>query len=384
MRAPKPQLPVVVMFAVTGLVSATWAARIPATQQRLGLSDAGLGLMVLSIEGGALLGLPAGGVLVSRRGSRWSLRLGFAVYPAMLAALAVAPSLAWLSGALVIWAAANSVIDVAMNAAGVELEQRLHRRMLSRLHGGQSGGLLAGALAATAASATRIPLAVHFGVVAVTGAIAALAATGWLPGGRDSTRAATLTWPDRRLLRLGAVAFCAFGIDGSATSWAAVDLRTEHHASAALAAAGYTLFTVAMVLSRLFGDRIMTRFTPVLIVRAGGVIAGGGAIAVVISPSAAVAVTGWVITGTGLAVLAPTVLGAAPRAAASSTPAAAIAAVTTLGYLGSFTGPPVIGALAGLAGLSAALSLLPAAAVLAAILASSALPAGLTSQGTGA
>jgi hypothetical protein len=78
---------------------------------------------------------------------------------------------------------------------------------------------------------------------------------------------------------------------------------------------------------------------------------------------------GWVVTGAGLAVLAPTVLGAALGHAPNTSPAAAIASVTTLGYLGSFTGPPVIGGLAGAVGLSAALGLLAAAAGLAALLA---------------
>jgi hypothetical protein len=51
------------------------------------------------------------------------------------------------------------------------------------------------------------------------------------------------------------------------------------------------------------------------------------------------------------------VLGAAPAAGGGS-PAAAIAAVTTVGYLGSFTGPPLVGALAEAGSLSAALGLL--------------------------
>ena len=57
--------------------------------------------------------------------------------------LAVAPSFGWLAALLVVWAAANSVIDVAMNAAGVELEERAGRPLLSRLHASQSGGLVA-------------------------------------------------------------------------------------------------------------------------------------------------------------------------------------------------------------------------------------------------
>jgi hypothetical protein len=51
----------------------------------------------------------------------------------------------------------------------------------------------------------------------------------------------------------------------------------------------------------------------------------------------------------------------------------AVAAVTTLGYLGSFTGPPLVGAMAELTGLSAALALLVAAALVPVLLAGRAL-----------
>jgi hypothetical protein len=74
------------------------------------------------------------------------------------------------------------------------------------------------------------------------------------------------------------------------------------------------------------------------------------------------------VVGAGLAAIAPTVLGAAP--AVSAAPAGvAIAAATTVGYLGSFTGPPLIGALAQLSSVSTALSLLVIAAAATALLA---------------
>jgi hypothetical protein len=47
----------------------------------------------------------------------------------------------------------------------------------------------------------------------------------------------------------------------------------------------------------------------------------------------------------------------------------AIAAVTTVGYLGSFTGPPAVGALAEISDLSTALGLLVLAGAVAALLA---------------
>jgi hypothetical protein len=64
-----------VVFFVTGFVVAAWATRIPAVQERLGLSPASFALAVLGLEGGALAGLPAGGALVARLGSRPCLRV---------------------------------------------------------------------------------------------------------------------------------------------------------------------------------------------------------------------------------------------------------------------------------------------------------------------
>ena len=70
------------MFFATGGVFAAWAARVPAFQDELALSPGELALAILGIEGGAVAGLPLGGALATRIGSRRSLRLGFAVYAA--------------------------------------------------------------------------------------------------------------------------------------------------------------------------------------------------------------------------------------------------------------------------------------------------------------
>jgi hypothetical protein len=65
----------------------------------------------------------------------------------------------------------------------------------------------------------------------------------------------------------------------------------------------------------------------------------------------------------GLACVMPAVIGAAPAVAGVPAPAA-IAAVTTIAYLGSFTGPPLVGALAEAANLSTALGVLVAGSLL--------------------
>ncbi|MFW3170518.1 hypothetical protein [Geodermatophilus sp. CPCC 206100] len=78
------------------------------------------------------------------------------------------------------------------------------------------------------------------------------------------------------------------------------------------------------------------------------------------------------LAGLALAPLAPTVLGAAPGAGLAPAPAA-IAVVTTIGYLGSFTGPPLIGVLAERRSLAPALGLVVVAAGAAWLLAPAAL-----------
>jgi MFS family permease len=360
------------VFFVTGFVVAAWSTRIPAVQQHLGLSPGGLAVAVLGLEGGALVGLPAGAALVARLGSRTSLRLAFAVYPTVLPAVALAPGLGWLAAALAVMAAANSVIDVAMNAQGVELERRYRRPILSGLHAAHPFGMLAGGLGGTAAAASDLAVVPHFCLAGGAGLIAGLAATRWLVAEPGRPRRRLLARPGGRLLLCGVIAFCAFLLDGTANNWSAAQLHGERGAGPALAAAGFSAFTAALALVRLAGDRLVARLGRLRVVRASGLVAAAGGATVVAGHSVALGLAGWATLGAGLATMAPAILGATPAVSRAPLPVA-IAAVTTLGYLGSFTGPPLVGALAEVTGLSAALGLLVAAAVVPVLLAGRAL-----------
>jgi MFS family permease len=361
------------LFAVTGLLAATWASRMPAVQDRLELSPGGLAVVVLGLEGGALAGLPVGAALVGRLGSRGALSVAVPVFAPGLVAAALAPTLGWLVAAVAIWAAANSVVDVALNAQGVELEARAGRPVLSGLHSGQGAGLLCGAAAGTAAAALDLPLPVHAAVVGVAGLLVALPVTAALV--REPRRAAARgprTRPHRRLAPLGAVAFCVFLLDGAATTWLAVHLRSAHDTGAGPAAAGYLGFAAALVLGRLAGDRLTARTSRRAVVRGCALGTAAGVACAVLAPGVVGAVAGWVLTGLALGPLAPTVLGAAPAIGGASAPRA-LAAVTTVGYLGSFSGPPVVGLLAERWDLPGALLLLVVAGLVAAGLSSAAL-----------
>jgi MFS family permease len=108
-----------IVFFVAGAMLASFAARAPALQARFELTDGALGLAFACLEAGAIVGLPLGGALCARAGSRTALRLGFVVYPCGLAGIAWSPFVT-----LAVCAIGTSIVDVAMNIQGVELERR--------------------------------------------------------------------------------------------------------------------------------------------------------------------------------------------------------------------------------------------------------------------
>jgi predicted MFS family arabinose efflux permease len=371
---------VALTFLLTGVVFGSWSARLPAIKQALDLGDGGLGVAFMGLNAGAVVGLQLGGALVPMTGSRTALRVALPLYAAALAGPALAGDLVTLTAALFALAAVNSVVDVAMNAHGVVVERGYRRPVMSSFHAmyslGGTGGAALGALAA-AGGLGRAP---HFLAVAAVGAAVAVRASGLLLPARADLAGASGRLPRRRtalvaalaggwsgrVVALGALGFCLLLAEGSAYDWAAVYLRDGVGASAGAAAAGVATFSAAMTAGRLAGDRVAARLGPVAAFRAGALLAGAGFGAALLVGSPAAGLAGLGLFGAGLSLTFPLAISAAGRQDGAA--AVAVARVSTLGYLGAFVGPGLIGALAGPLGLPAALGV-PAALVAAAALA---------------
>jgi MFS family permease len=161
--------------------------------------------------------------------------------------------------------------------------------------------------------------------------------------------------PRSSLVALGALAFCCLVGEGAMADWSGVYLAGPAGASAGLAASGYAFFSAAMAVSRLTGDALATRIGGRRLVRGGAVLAATGLGAALAAGTSAPALAGLICMGAGLGSVMPLVVSAAARVATD--PARAIATVSTVGYLGFLSGPPIIGLAAHAAGLRAALGL---------------------------
>lgn len=330
------------VFAVSGAAFATWAGRIPAVQERLGLTPGGLGLALLGLTAGATVALPLSGALIARFGSRRTTRAAAVGLCLVLLALPCAGSLALLAAALAVFGACNSVLDTAMNAQAVEVEAGYGRPILSSFHGWWSlGGLTGSGVAALVAR--DAPVRAHFTAAGLVLLVAAVAASARLArGAGDTERTPAFARPTRALAALGAIAFCGLLAEGAAYDWSAVYLRDETGASPGVAAAGFAACSLAMAACRFGADAVVARLGAVRFVQLAGVVSTVGIVLAVAVPNALVAIVGFGLLGGGLAGIVPVVFGAAGRAAPDR-PGPALAAVATLGYLGLLAGPAAIG-----------------------------------------
>jgi MFS family permease len=360
-----PRAAITTVFAVSGAAFGTWAARIPAVQDRLDLSAGRLGLALGAVAAGALVAMPLAGREASRRGSATAVRVFLVLLVVALPLPFLAPGLGWLMAAAFLFGAANGGLDVVMNAHGVAVERALGRPILSSLHASFSIGGFAAAGLGAAAAAADVDARVNAAVVAVVIAAAgAWAQRSLLPAGADreppaAERPARREGPrlPRALWALGAAAFCCLFAEGAAADWSAVYVTDALGAAAATGAVAFAAFSLAMTTGRLVGDRLTERHGAVALVRRGALLAAAGVLGALVAGAPAAAVAGFACLGAGLAVIVPSVFRAA-AAVPGIAPGPALATVTTVGYTGFLAGPPVIGGLAELTSLPAALGLI--------------------------
>ncbi|MET8745905.1 MFS transporter [Streptomyces sp. NPDC004728] len=337
-----------VFFALDGFLFAGWVVRIPAIKHQTGASAATLGLALLGVSAGAVVTMVFTGRLCRRFGSHpvtvaCGVLLSLAI--ALPAQTRSAPALGMV---LLVFGAAYGGMNVAMNSAAVDLVAALRRPVMPGFHaafslGGMVGAGLGGLVAGGLSPAAHL--------LALTGAgLLVTAAAGPVllrhPAPRPAVRAPGAEEPRRlsgrarRLVLLfGLIALCTAYGEGALADWGALHLEQDLHAHPGVAAAGYSLFALAMTAGRLSGTALLERLGQTRTLVLGGATAAVGMLLGSLAPSAWAALLGFAVTGLGLANIFPVAVGRAGELAG----AGGVAAASTLGYGGMLLGPPAIG-----------------------------------------
>jgi MFS family permease len=349
-------------FVVNGLGGPSFQPRLPERQAALGLSDAGLGLVLVGFAAGALVASPVAGRLIGKLGSRPVVVASALVLGASLWTAGAAPTPLTLALALALIGASDAAMDTAMNANAAAYEGGTGRSIMHRLHGAWSIGALTAAGVAALAAAARVPLTVQLAVTGVVVAGTALVArSGLVPGlsapvpaadpdsgGSSAGVRARAHWVGP-LVVLGVMTVGGAIVEGAPTDWSA--LRLERLGTGpGTAALGVAAFMAGMFAGRAVGDHLTDRYGGAIVLRGGmTLVAAGLGLGVAVDGPVTFA-AGLVLAGAGASAFFPLAFSAAARLPGVA-PGAGAATVSLAARLGFLAEPLVVGALAEAIGL---------------------------------
>ncbi|MER5489165.1 MFS transporter [Streptomyces sp. NPDC002812] len=334
-------------FFVQGVAFALLVTRIPAIQDRYGISDALLPVFLAAVPILAGVSSVATEHLVKRVAPSTVLR--WAQPLVLLALLGVgAGSEMWhVALALGAFGLFVGALDASMNMLGVSLQGAYGRSIMLGFHASYSLGGILGASAAWAGAHWQLSLFTSYlPAVVVLLPLALLASRFYVDqdGKAAGSDAAKGLGPGgfKLLLPLCLVMACAYIGDSTVSNWSAKYLQDVLGSSEQLATVPYNVYMVTTLLGRAVGDLGVRRFGAVAVVRIGSVVAAGGFAVVAAAPGAWVGMLGFTLLGFGLCVIVPQTFAAAGRLFPGSSDTA-IARLNIFNYVGFLIGAPLVG-----------------------------------------
>lgn len=343
-----------IAFALLGVMVSMWAVLIPYVKQSLQVSEATIGMLLLSLGIGAVVAMPITGKLAVRFGCRRLLALAFPFSFALLLGLPSLGSLWLFAIALFVFGLMIGLIDVAINIQAVLIESFYTRSMMSNFHGMYSlGGILGAAIMAGLLSLGLTPTltVLLLGLCCVL--LTLVYAKYFLPYGKDPRAPVAPTHdsprPSRRfimpkgaVLFLGILCFFLYMNEGTVLGWSGLFLTTDKGVPASQAGLAYAVFCVTMTIGRLSGDRLAMAYGSYKVLITGAIMIFIGYIMAVASPLAWGAYLGFALVGLGSSNMVPQLFSMAAKQ--KDMPVnVAVAVVTTVGYSGHLLGPAIMG-----------------------------------------
>ncbi|MFD7435943.1 MFS transporter [Streptomyces sp. NPDC059861] len=337
-------------FFTQGVAFALLVTRIPAIQDRYGVSDALLPAFLAAVPVLAGVGSVATERLVKRVPPSSVLRWSQPVVLLALLGVGAGERMVELAVALAAFGLAVGALDASMNMLGVSLQRSYGRSIMLGFHAAYSLGGIVGASLAWVGAHWELALVVSY--LPVVGVLlpAALVGSRWyVDGGRTKAvegegagEAGGVVF--RALLPLCLVMTFAYIGDATVSNWSAKYLQDVLGSSEQMATVPYNVYMVTTLVGRALGDFGVRRFGAVGVVRGGAVVAAVGFAVVAGASGAWVGMVGFTLLGLGLCVLVPQTFAAGGRLFPGASDAA-VARLNVFNYVGFLIGSPLVGAL---------------------------------------
>ncbi len=346
-------------FFLAGLCFSSWASRIPAIQSKLHLNNAALGAVLLGLPTGLMLSLPIAGWLVGRAGSKIVVISAALLYGCTLPMLGLVLNTVQLVCCLFIFGLGGNLLNISMNTQAVNTEGLYGRTIMASYHGLWSLAGFSGAALGTLFVAIGFAPWLHFLIISAMALVIVTSASRYLLADdrQAAPRQPIFARPDRTLISLGMIAFCSMICEGAMFDWSGVYFQRVIKPENGLVTAGYTAFMCAMATGRFVGDWLTHRIGKKRTLQYSGLLIASGLLLAVLAPYFFSAMAGFLLVGAGVSSVVPLMYSSAGKSTVLS-PGVAIAAVSTIGYLGFLFGPPFIGFIAQASSLRVSLGLI--------------------------
>jgi predicted MFS family arabinose efflux permease len=352
-------------FLNLGFIAGVWGVHVPSLKAHYALDERTLAGALLAMSVGSLLTLSIAGRTVGALGARNTSVLAGWGFCLALGLTLVLPGYWALVPIMMMLGACESVFDVSINAEGTTLETLSGRAVMSGFHGMFSLGAMAGAASAALMLRAAVPAWVQLSGVGAAIAVSILVSSrGMLASHAPSGKSqANFAWPKGTLLLIGMLICFGMLAEGVMFNWSVLYVNQELKSPQEYAALAYVAFAGATALMRFVGDAARARVSERTMLMAGPALSAVAMLLVLLVAKPWVALVGFALVGVGLATVVPILYNAATRVPGVSR-AAAIASVSSIGYVGFMIGPPIVGGIAHATTLSIAMGTLIVSALI--------------------
>lgn len=355
-------------FFIPGFAVSTWAPMIPMVKERLSLEADVLGILLLCIGISAFIVMPFAGMLGQKWGCKKVLLLTTTLLALDVICLSFLPNIASYALALALFGAAMGSTEVTMNINSVIVEKLDGRRLMSGMHAFWSIGCFASAGLFSLLASLGLPVTLisclHCGIML---AIIAYFGRNWLPykspGGEKS-----FALPRGIVIIIGTLACISFLVEGAVMDWSGVLLTEVKNVDMSLAGTGYAIFSVAMLIMRLIGDKTVQLLGEQKAVIGGSLLTAAGFTLLIALDNIYLNAFAFILIGIGCSNVVPVFYSILKYQKAMPI-SAAVTSVTSFGYTGVILGPALLGFIAHGINISAVFELLALLLIIEAVIA---------------
>jgi MFS family permease len=341
-----------VFFFISGFGYSSWASRIPSIQQQLHLNEGQLGAVLFALPIGLMLTIPLTAKMLKHFSSRSIMLVGAIAFNLLLCVPGFTTYMWQLVVLLFFFGSARNIFNLSVNAQAVGVQSFYDRSIMVTFHGIWSMAGFAGAAVGYLMVSYNVAPSYHLLFVGIGMIIITVIFYPYAYHEKPVVQAnkSVFSLPDKHLLKFALICFASMACENTMYDWSGIYFQKVLHASKPAATAAFVVYMVAMTIGRFTGDKLVASAGIKKVLSFSGILILAGLLFSVTLPYTYTVYLGYAMVGLGVSCVVPLVFSMAGKSQSMNT-GQALAAISTVGYLGFLIIPPAVGFIAQAAGL---------------------------------